>query len=135
MLSDLLVHGQVLEHRAGYPFRITGSEHLEQRRMGLSAPAMFFRLGIQPSESQPDVALTGMPQPFESAQIPARGSRPQQVQVERMVGRVDLIDTQALIPEHLHRLFQPGKVALVQQLAGTPRDLGLDLAAEPVDTS
>lgn len=99
----------------------------------LGAPMVLARVRVQRAEPDAHVALRGAPQRGEDADVPAAHRGVEQREVEGDVAVVDGVDRERLVAEVLRVALEPVESGVGDLQARAAGDLGLDLAAQPVD--
>src|SRR6266542_2456857 len=74
-LSDLFVGVEVVEDGCGNGIGIATSEGFDHLVVGVFASVVFVRVRVQTAEGESDVAFGGVPQDFQSLNVPSGGCR------------------------------------------------------------
>lgn len=94
-----------------------------------SRRAVFVGRGVQAAEGKSDVAFGGVPQGFQSPDVPFGGCGAEQLKVEVVVRLIDFVYAKSLVGESLHDVIEAFEVFVLEEQTGSGGDFGFDLAA------
>ena len=94
-----------------------------------SRRAVFVGRGVQAAEGKSDVAFGGVPQGFQSPDVPFGGCGTEQLKVEVVVRLIDFVYAKSLVGESLHDVIEAFEVFVLEEQTGSGGDFGFDLAA------
>ncbi len=133
VVGQLLVVGQVLVEGAGGDLGVALAELVDQELVRVAPSVVLGRVRIEPAEADPHVALAGALAHHQDADVPGRGGRPEQREVERAVVVVDVVHAPLGAAELGRRLVEPVELGVREQPDAAPGEVGLEQPPDPVD--
>lgn len=99
VMGDRLVVSEMGVDRVGGGVGVAAAERGDQVDMRVLAALVFVRVGVEPAETDADVAFGGPPERHEDAHVPRGRSGGEEREVEGVMGLVDGVHSQPLVAE------------------------------------
>jgi hypothetical protein len=133
LVGEVLVVGQVLVEGAGGDLGVALAELVDQQLVRLAAAVVLGRVRVEQAEADPHVALAGPLAHRQDADVPGRGGRGEQREVERAVVVVDVVHAPLGAAELRRRLVDPVELGVREQPDAAAGEVGLEQPPDAVD--